>query len=399
MGPRHLIHARSPFGNSILDHFVFLYKQSDVDPLSPNDCMFLLQVLSLAVIISAKKLDEITYWTKSPMVTPLNLPKLCRAGRETLHTKVPGVGTVYRLAVSESDELGYCDPLDYETLDALGKGGYGAVTLVKHKKTGQLFAMKHFRSSSSLRYNFLRSEECHHYLATSSTAYGHSWPSPYIAKFYCSMRLEDSVRLLVEYVEGETLMAVLTGGAKAVNGRRRRMKIELRDVDIRRLFAQLVLAIEFIHDRGIVFGDLTTRNIMISTEGNLKLIDFGFSKIIGSGRNEPPSWPNGIRQPAFSENPYIDWYAVGSILYEMAYAQKVVSSPQCPRKPQDVREVVRRENVLQMDCRRVLGDKQLCDLINHFVKQPWEKTWGRSAETRQAIRSHPWFRGFDWNGV
>jgi len=246
--------------------------------------------------------QDMTYWTKSPAVPPLKVPSLCKSGLHSLETRVSGVGKVYRLAIPDSPELGMCNPDDFEILDALGKGGYGAVTLVKHKQTGQLYAMKHFRSTSSIRFFMLRSEECHHYLATSSEAYSSSWTSPYIAKFYCSMRREDSVRLLVEYVEGETLMAVLTGGAKVVQGRSRRMKVELKDLDIRRLFAQLFLAIEFLHDRGIVFGDLTTRNIMIRSDGTLKLIDFGFSKIIGSGRDEPPLWPNGSQQELQEEH-------------------------------------------------------------------------------------------------
>lgn len=336
--------------------------------------------------------DVPEYWTKSPVVKPLKMPSLCKSGRDSLTN-----GKHYRLAVAEA-EFGLCLPDDFEILDALGKGGYGAVTLVKHKQTGQLFAMKQFRSNSPYRYNIIRSEECHHHLATSPDAYG-SRVSPYVAKFYCSMQREESVRLLVEYVDGETMMAVLTGGAKAVNGKRRKVKVELKNVDTRRLFAQLVLAIEYLHDRGIVFGDLTTRNIMISTAGNLKLIDFGFSKIIGSGRNDPPQWPNGIRQPAFSENPYIDWYAVGSILYEMAYAKKIQTDKDGPTNPRDIRTAITREQLLRKDCNRVLGNRDLCDLIHHFVKQPWDNTWGRSPKTRQAIRNHPWMKGFDWNSV
>ncbi len=360
-------------------------------------------VVGLATLLTLllANIHEIELWPKSPVVRPSVIPPLCKAnGKESLEYHDRSYGKVYNLAVTSSPHLGRCNPDDFEIITSLGMGGYGAVTLVEHKSTGNRYAMKIFRSNSPHRYALLRSEECHHYLATSSEAYsGKHWVSPYVAKFHCSMRLGESVRLLVEYIEGETLMAVLTGGAKMVSGHHRRMKIELKDVNIKQIFAQLVLAIEYLHDRGIVFGDLTTRNIMISKNGNIKLIDFGFSRIKAGGQNQPPTWPNGRRQPAFSENPYIDWYAVGCILYEMAYAQKLQINPNRPSKPRDVRTEITRETLLRKDCNSALGNKQLCNLIHHFIKDPWDQTWGRSAKTREAIRNHPWFKGFDWNRV
>jgi len=328
---------------------------------------------------------------------PAKLPSLCKAGPDSLSL----AGAVYNPAIKESPEFGgVCKVNDFDILESLGAGGYGAVTLVKHRKTGKKYAMKIFRSTSTLRYGMIRSEECHHFLATSPKAFSHmSSRSPYIAQFHCSMTMDKSTRFLVEYVEGETLMAILTGGAKMTNGKRHTMKIQLKDIDFRRVFAQLVLAIEHLHDKGIVFGDLTARNIMINTEGNLKLIDFGFSKIIGKFEQEPPRWPNGPKQALLKRDPINCRYAVGCILYEMAYAKKLANSNLDLGKPRDVRMAIQREAIVVQDCMRLVGSKATCDLINHFIKGPWEHSWGRTVNTRKAIREHEFFKGFDWNAI
>lgn len=330
---------------------------------------------------------------------PTSLPDLCGKKRDHLTTPVHGREPIYRLAVTHSTHLkGHCRMADFEIKSDLGTGGYGTVALVKSKKTGELLAMKRFRSQSPLRFGLLRSEECHHYLATSAEAYGGAPVSPYITKFYCSMIVDNSVRLLMEYVEGETLMYVLTGGAKAAVRRRRKAQVMMRDIDLRRIWAQLVLAIEYLHDRGIVIGDLTSRNLMVTTSGNLKLIDFGFSKTMSNGHNDAPNFVNGPRQPAFSENPYIDWYAVGAILLEMLYAQKAGTNDGV-RNPRDVRDSIKRERLLRMDCKELIQDKVACSLISKFVHGPWHEAWGMTQETRQAIRKHPYFKGFDWSSV
>ena len=60
-----------------------------------------------------------------------------------------------------------------------------------------------------------------------------------------------------------------------------RSKEPLAEEDIVHVFTQLLLALDHLHDRRILHRDLKTKNIFITTRNEVKLGDFGLSKMLG----------------------------------------------------------------------------------------------------------------------
>jgi protein kinase A len=44
--------------------------------------------------------------------------------------------------------------------------------------------------------------------------------------------------------------------------------------------SEIVLAFEYLHRNNIAFRDLKPENLMIAADGHIKLVDFGFSKVL-----------------------------------------------------------------------------------------------------------------------
>ena len=88
-------------------------------------------------------------------------------------------------------------------------------------------------------------------------------------------------------------------------------------------FAEILLGLEHIHKKGIVYRDLKPENVLLDIDGHIKLADFGLSKVLpshasvtnsfcGSPEYMSPEMLNGTGH-GFS----IDYYSLGAILFEM----------------------------------------------------------------------------------
>ncbi|KAI6215631.1 Protein kinase domain-containing protein [Aphelenchoides besseyi] len=88
---------------------------------------------------------------------------------------------------------------------------------------------------------------------------------PHIIKLYEIIRTDKHLYIVTELATGGELFDLLM-----YNGRQ-------NETEARRIFQQLTSAVAYCHANGIVHRDLKAENILLDREGNVKLIDFGFS--------------------------------------------------------------------------------------------------------------------------
>lgn len=91
-----------------------------------------------------------------------------------------------------------------------------------------------------------------------------------------------------------------------------------------KVFAQLIDAVEYIHHLGIIHFDIKPDNIMISRDGNIKLIDFGgasmknfFGNVSVSTYTKYFSPKNAPGLMKFETGTYFDWYTVVTTIIEI----------------------------------------------------------------------------------
>ena len=121
---------------------------------------------------------------------------------------------------------------------------------------------------------------------------------PHIAAIYGVAEGDGLRGLVLELVEGETLSDRLSRGALPV-------------VDVLRITRQLLDALDAAHERGIVHRDLKPANIKLTPEGQVKVLDFGLAKAVGSV--EPPLGPE--TPTALRDQPTREGVIVGTVAY------------------------------------------------------------------------------------
>ncbi|KAI9325441.1 kinase-like domain-containing protein [Zopfochytrium polystomum] len=87
--------------------------------------------------------------------------------------------------------------------------------------------------------------------------------------------------------------------------------------------AEIVLGVEFIHSKGIIFRDLKPENILVTATGHLKITDFGFAKPHPSPLTQAATFcgtPAYMAPEIILREPYTltaDWWSVGIVTYEL----------------------------------------------------------------------------------
>jgi eukaryotic-like serine/threonine-protein kinase len=199
----------------------------------------------------------------------------------------------------------------YRILERLGAGGMGEVYKAEHQFLRAIRVVKVIRpqisESADAHERFLREAQ----LATKVQ-------HPNLATVYDFSALPDGSHYMVwEYIQGENLAQVI----------RRRGVLPPKEAI--RLTVQTLAGLDAIHRAGIIHRDISPENLMITPEGNVKIIDLGVAKaeqgdyaatqtgmFVGKLRYSSPE-QLGFLQPGEKIDSRADLYSLGVVLFEM----------------------------------------------------------------------------------
>src|SRR6201985_3289769 len=204
---------------------------------------------------------------------------------------------------------------DYEIVGTLGYGGMGEVYRVRHTISDRMEAMKLLRaaSGSGRQSSGLQAQEMIDRFVREIRLLA-TLHHPNIATLHTAFRHEQELVMIMECVEGEDL------------GRRLAAGLTLEES--LRYTRQVLEALRYAHARGTFHRDIKPSNIMITPQGEVKLLDFGLAlggalgapdqrltttgALVGSMHYIAPEHISGEPHDARS-----DIYAVGVTRYEM----------------------------------------------------------------------------------
>ena len=193
----------------------------------------------------------------------------------------------------------------YRLLERLGEGGMGTVFRARDEFIDRDVAIKQLRPElapdGGLTERF-RAE------AVMLARLSH----PCIATLHALDRQDDRFYMVMEYLPGETLEALVARGGPVPWE---------RAVEICRCVLD---ALEHAHERGIVHRDIKPANIMVTPECGVKVMDFGIARVMGRTRHTRQG--HAVGTPAYMAPEQLrgeevdgraDLYALGAVLYEL----------------------------------------------------------------------------------
>ena len=198
----------------------------------------------------------------------------------------------------------------YETLDnfilgcEIGKGAYATVRSAQNKENNSKVAIKIYDKFKMLTPNRKKNVEREIKILTKLN-------HPNIIKLYKTVENKRSLNLIMEYVNGCSLLSYL----------KKRHNKKLEEPEARRIFKQLIQALEYCHDLGITHRDIKLENILIDSHHSIKLIDFGFSTCFPNDKKiklfcgTPSYMSPEIVNKQESYGPPSDIWASGVLLY------------------------------------------------------------------------------------
>lgn len=192
----------------------------------------------------------------------------------------------------------------YEVVALIGRGAMGSVYLARDMKLNRMVALKVLLGSLARTPSLVKQ---FHQEAQNSAPLNH----PGIVRIYSAGIEDGTPYIAMEYVDGEPLDRFL----------KRKGKLKW-DVALH-IGGKLALALECAHQHRIVHLDVKPSNIMLDKSGNIRLTDFGISKIqsdnAGDGNNfvGTPQYMSPEQLLNKGVDPSSDLYALGVVLFQM----------------------------------------------------------------------------------
>ena len=194
---------------------------------------------------------------------------------------------------------------DFDIIKVIGRGYIGKVYLVKYKKNGKYYAMKMMRKDQILseelkdnillEKNILMEAQCDFILSLSF--------------FY---QTQERMYFITPFLQGGDLY--------------HKLKTDfIFDEDLVKFYsAQITIALQYLHDFGIVYRDLKPENILLDEDGYIKLCDFGASvKLHGTEKDfnfaGSPEYASPEMISYQGHTAMTDWWSLGILIYEMLY--------------------------------------------------------------------------------
>ena len=267
---------------------------------------------------------------------------------------------------------------DFKIIKVIGRGSFGKVSLVEYLPTHEVYAMKSLKKDL-----LIEQDQIENTLLEKEILQTIDYPL--LCGLVFCFQTEDRIFFVMPFLSGGELFQHLR-------------KFRTFDEEKVRFYgAQIALALEYLHNKGIIYRDLKPENILMDEHGYLKLADFGMAKKLKEDEKAmsfcgTPEYlaPEIITMEGHDKS--ADWWSFGILLFEML----------CGLPPFYVENLDRMYDLIKTSPvkfpKRINLSEEAKDIIRKLLDKNPRKRLG-SQNGIEEIKKHPFFASIDFAAI
>ncbi|KAI8353335.1 camp-dependent protein kinase 7 [Blakeslea trispora] len=264
---------------------------------------------------------------------------------------------------------------DFNISRTLGTGSFGRVHLIQSKVNARYYAMKVLKKTEVIRLKQVEHTNNEKHILESVA-------HPFLVNMWGTFQDCNNLYMVMDYVPGGELFSVL------------RRSQRFPDHVAKFYAAEVILAIEYLHSKDMIYRDLKPENLLLDAQGHIKITDFGFAKYVPDITWTLCGTPDYLAPEIIQSKGYgkaVDWWSLGVLIYEM-----LAGYP--PFFDDDHLKLY--EKILA--CRikwPAYFDANAKDLLKRLLTPDLTKRYGNLKAGSDDIKRHGWFTGVDFNRI
>ncbi|XP_054738551.1 serine/threonine-protein kinase N isoform X6 [Anastrepha obliqua] len=269
---------------------------------------------------------------------------------------------------------------NFRLLSVLGRGHFGKVILSQLRSSNQYYAIKALKKGDIIARDEVESLLSEKRIFEVANAMRH----PFLVNLYACFQTDQHVCFVMEYAAGGDLMMHIHTDVFS---------------EPRAVFyaACVVLGLQYLHENKIIYRDLKLDNLLLDTDGYVKIADFGLCKEgmgFGDRTGTFCGTPEFLAPEVLTETSYtraVDWWGLGVLIFEMLVGES-------PFPGDDEEEVF--DSIVNDEVRypRFLSLEAIAIMRRLLRKNP-ERRLGSSERDAEDVKKQAFFRSISWDDL